>query len=75
MSVAVAVDLGDRSLTIDGYRWPINGDITGNTVVSTQYGKGHVILNRVTGDVSILRMPAGRLEIFDGVCKPAQKLF
>jgi hypothetical protein len=49
--------------------------IEGNTVVSTQYGKGHVILNRVTGDVSILRMPAGGLEIFDGVCKPAQKLF
>ena len=73
-SVSVKIDVGNGSLTIDGETWPLVGDTSSDVIVSISENRGSATLNRITGAASIHRIQDG-LQIFEGICKPAQKLF
>jgi hypothetical protein len=77
----VTIDLGARSVTIGSWvSAPILGDAKGNWVHiladRKNYGVSTGSINRITGavDVRIITLTDG-LYRFEGVCKPAQKLF
>jgi hypothetical protein len=74
-SLAVAVDIAKKTVTINGVSWPIAGDASRETIVSMDPDKGSVTLNRLTGAVSAHFIELNGLKKFYGECKPAQKLF
>ena len=74
-SLAVAVDIAKKTVTINGVSWPIAGDASRETIVSMDPDKGSVTLNRITGAVNAHFIEYSGLKKFYGVCKPAQKLF
>jgi hypothetical protein len=74
-SIAVAVDIAKKTITINDATWLIAGDASGETIVSMAKDKGSLTLNRVTGAVSVHFIEYSGLRKFYGVCKPAQKLF
>src|SRR5712671_5120745 len=51
-SIALAVDIAKKTITINGVTWPIAGDASGETIVSMAEDKGSVSLNRITGAVN-----------------------
>lgn len=74
-SITVAVDIPNKSLTINGMKWTIAGNASDETVVGMDPDKGSVTLNRITGAVSVHFIEYSGLKKFYGECKPAQKLF
>ena len=74
-SITVAVDVPNRTLTINGVKWTIGGSASDETVVGMDPDKGSVTLNRITGAVSVHFIEYSGLKKFYGECKPAQKLF
>jgi hypothetical protein len=74
-SIAVAVDIAKKTITIDGVRWPITGDASRETIVAMAPDKGSATLNRITGAVNVHFIEQTALKKFYGECKPAQKLF
>jgi hypothetical protein len=74
-SIAVAVDVSKKTLTINGITWPIAGDASHETIVAMDQDKGSVNLNRITGAVNVHFIEYNGLKKFYGKCKPAQKLF
>jgi hypothetical protein len=74
-SLAIAVDIAKKTITINGVKWTIAGDASRETVVSMDPDKGSVTLNRLTGAVSAHFIEYNGLKKFYGECKPAQKLF
>src|ERR1700738_4932897 len=51
-SLAVAVDIAKKTVTINGVSWPIAGDASRETIVSMDQDKGSITLNRITGVIS-----------------------
>lgn len=74
-SIALAVDIARKIITIDGVEWPIFGDASRETIVSLDPNKGSLTLNRTTGSISVHFIQLDGLKKFYGECKPAQKLF
>jgi hypothetical protein len=74
-SLAVAVDIAKKTVTINGVSWPIAGDASRETIVSMDPDKGSITLNRITGAISAHFIEYDGLKKFYGECKPAQKLF
>jgi hypothetical protein len=74
-SLAVAVDIAKKTLTINGVSWPIIGDAMSETIVSMDPDKGGISLNRITGAINVHFIEINGLKKFYGECKPAQKLF
>ena len=74
-SLAVAVDIAKKTVTINGVSWLIAGDVSRETIVSMDPDKGSVTLNRITGAISAHFIEYNGLKKFYGECKPAQKLF
>ena len=74
-SIAVAVDIANKAITINGVRWLIAGDGSGDVIVSMDPDKGSASLNRITGAVNVHFIEATGLKKFYGECKPARKLF
>jgi hypothetical protein len=74
-SVAVAVDVTKKTLTINDITWQIAGDASRETIVGMDPDKGSVSLNRITGAVNVHFIELNGLKNFYGECKPAQKLF
>jgi hypothetical protein len=74
-SIAVAVNIGNKTITINGVRWLIAGDGSADVIVSMDPDKGSVSLNRITGAVNVHFIEPIGLKKFYGECKPARKLF
>jgi hypothetical protein len=74
-SLAVAVDIAKKTVTINGVNWPIAGDASRETIVSMDLEKGSLTLNRITGAIDVHFIELDGLKKFYGECKPAQKLF
>jgi hypothetical protein len=74
-SLAVAVDIAKKTVTMNGVSWPITGDASRETIVSMDPDKGSVTLNRITGAINAHFIEYNGLKKFYGECKPAQKLF
>jgi hypothetical protein len=74
-SIAVAVDIARRIVTINDDQWPISGDVSRETIVSIGPDKGSLTLNRITGAINVHFVEVDGLKKFYGKCKPAQKLF
>jgi hypothetical protein len=74
-SLAVAVDIAKKTVTMNGVSWPITGDASRETIVSMDTDKGSVTLNRITGAINAHFIEYNGLKKFYGECKPAQKLF
>ena len=75
-SVSIAVDTAKKPLRInDDQPWPIKGDASGTVVLYMGGEKGSATLNRVTGSVTFNAFGERGAQVFNGVCKPAQKLF
>jgi hypothetical protein len=76
-SIAVAVDIARRIVTINDVQWPIYGEVSQDTIVSIgeSPNKGSLSLNRITGAISAHFIEPTGLKKFYGECKPAQKLF
>jgi hypothetical protein len=75
-SVSIAVDIAKKNLKInDDQAWPIKGDALGTVVAYSGGEKGSATLNRVTGSVNFNAFSERGAQVFNGVCKPAQKLF
>jgi hypothetical protein len=74
-SIAVAVDLAKKTITINGVKWPITGDRSDEVIVSIDPGKGTIMLNRTTGTVNVHFIESTGLKKFYGECKSARKLF
>jgi hypothetical protein len=74
-SLAVAVDIAKKTVTINDVSWLIAGDATRETIVSMDPDKGSITLNRITGAISAHFIEYNGLKKFYGECKPAQKLF
>ena len=74
-SLAVAVDLSRKLITINDVQWPLSGDASRETLVAMDPDKGSVSLNRITGAINVHFIEAPGLKLFYGECKPAQKLF
>jgi hypothetical protein len=74
-SLAVAVDIAKKTVTMKGVSWPITGDASRETIVSMDPDKGSVTLNRITGAINAHFIEYNGLKKFYGECKPAQKLF
>jgi hypothetical protein len=72
-SIAVAVDVAKKTVTINGISWSIS-DVSRETIVVMD-DKGSVSLNRITGAVNVHFIELNGLKKFYGECKPAQKLF
>jgi hypothetical protein len=75
ISIAVAVDLAKKIITIDGVGWPITGDASRETIVAMAPDKGSATLNRITGALNAHFIQNTGLKKFYGECKPAQKFF
>ena len=74
--VSITVDIANKTLTIsDDEPWPIKGDTSGTVILSIGEDKGSATLNRVTGSVAFHTFSNRGVQVFNGVCKPAQKLF
>ena len=74
-SIAVAVDMARKTITINGVKWPITGDRSDDVIVSIDPGKGTIMLNRVTGTVNVRVIESTGLKKFYGECKSTRKLF
>jgi hypothetical protein len=74
-SLAVAVDIARKTITIDGVSWPIAGEESRETIVSMDPDNGSVSSNRITGAINAHLIEYNGLKKFYGECKPAQKLF
>ncbi|SRR6266851_4224149 len=74
-SLAVAVDIAKKTVTMNGVSWSITGDASRETIVSMDPDKGSVTLNRITGAINAHFIEYNGLKKFYGECKPAQKLF
>jgi hypothetical protein len=74
-SLAVAVDIAKKTVTMNGVSWPITGDASRETIVSMDPDKGSVTLNRITGAINAHFIEYNGLKKFYGECRPAQKLF
>jgi nucleoside 2-deoxyribosyltransferase len=72
-SIAVAVDVAKKTVTINGVTWSIP-DASRETIVAMD-DKGSLSLNRITGAVNVHFIELNGLKKFYGECKPAQKLF
>ena len=72
-SIAVAVDVAKKTVTINGVTWSISDD-SRETIVAMD-DKGSLSLNRITGAVNVHFIELNGLKKFYGECKPAQKLF
>jgi len=73
--VSIAVDIADGTLTIDTHTLPIIFSDLGNLIIAANVDN-HVQLDRVSGVVdATIRMTPYSSMIFNGVCKPARKLF
>jgi hypothetical protein len=72
-SIAAAVDVAKKTVTINGVSWSIP-DASRETIVAMD-DKGSVSLNRTTGAISVHFIELNGLKKFYGECKPAQKLF
>jgi hypothetical protein len=72
-SLAVAVDVAKKTVTINGIKWAI-ADVSRETIVSMD-DKGSVSLNRITGAVNVHFIELNGLKKFYGECKPVQRLF
>jgi hypothetical protein len=76
----LTVDLKARAVAFEGYKAvPILGDTEKDVLVFTDSkvtdGVSSGSLNRMTGVVSVRFVFESGLHRFDGICKPAQKLF
>jgi hypothetical protein len=75
MSLVVTINLYRSTMKIDeGSAWPLSGDTSRNVPVAMAADAGTASINRVTGTVSIRRTVDG-LEVFDGTCVKAQRVF
>jgi 1-aminocyclopropane-1-carboxylate deaminase/D-cysteine desulfhydrase-like pyridoxal-dependent ACC family enzyme len=74
-SIAVAVDVARKMITINDVQWPMFGEVTKETIVSMDPNKGSITLNRITGAISAHFIEFDGLKKFYGECKSAQKLF
>src|SRR5437016_1349130 len=75
LSIAVAVDVARKMITINDVQWPTFGEVTRETIASMDPNKGSLTLNRITGAISAHFIEFDGLKKFYGECKPAQKLF
>ena len=77
---ALIVDTDRKTVTVDDWpSVPFFGDTSKNTIVfspspPSDYGVSSGTLNRITGETSIRIIKEG-LQIINGTCKPARKLF
>ena len=74
-SIAIAVDTSQRIITIDNVKWPVFGDVSGETVVAMDPNLGSLTLNRMTRAISVHFIQLDGLKKFYGECKPAKRLF
>jgi hypothetical protein len=74
-SLAVSVDVGKKTITINGVKWLIAGDGSGDVIVSMDPDKGSISLNRITGAANVHFIELSGLKKFYGECKPAKRLF
>ena len=74
-SIAIAVDIAKKTITINGVKWPITGDRSDEVIVSISPEKGTVMLNRITGSVNVHSIEPTGLKKFYGECKSGRKLF
>jgi hypothetical protein len=74
-SMAVAVNIAKKTITIDGAKWLITGDRSDEVIVSIDPGKGTVMLNRITGTVNVHLIEPTGLKKFYGECRSTRKLF
>ena len=80
-TVALTIDFDEKTVTVGSYSpIPIMSDVNDNTVVfmtneRARPGVSTGTINRLTGAASVHIISLNGLLIFNGICKPAQRLF
>lgn len=75
-SISISVDVEGKAFTMNGDEtWPLSGNTSGDVIVAMSDSRGSATLNRITGAVSLHTIESTGLKIFEGTCRPAERLF